>query len=249
MWMTNERAVRFEGEVRHRYRLAAKSAVNQRVLDVGCGLGWGAEYLAKNKAKQVMGIDRSGAAINYAKTNFKLKNLRFKQLDIKDIRELKNKFELVLVFDVLEHLPKKTIKKFIKDMSRCLSPGGRIMVSTPNKLVTRFSNPYHVQEFSPKELISLFSQDLTKIKLWGVKCVNQKLIEQRGKHKLIGWLGQYKLVQELLPLIPKKIKRKVTGEDKLPRVKPSEFVLSAKQVEKSDSLILMAKKKSLRAGR
>lgn len=247
--MTNERAVKFEGEVRHRYQLAAKGVVNKRVLDVGCGLGWGAEYLAKKKAKQVLGIDRSLAAINYAKINFQLKNLSFRQLDVKDIRELKTKFDLVLIFDVLEHLPKKLMKKFIKDVSQCLSLGGRVIVSTPNKLVTRFSNPYHVQEFSADELRRLFSQDFTEIKLWGVRCVNQKLIEYRGKHRLVNWLGQYKLVQELLPLIPKKIKRKVTGEDKLPRVEPSEYILSAKQVEKSDSLILMAKKKSLRVGR
>ncbi|MFH0942923.1 MAG: class I SAM-dependent methyltransferase [Candidatus Beckwithbacteria bacterium] len=247
--MTNERAVRFEGEVRHRYELAGKLAVNKQVLDIGCGLGWGAEYLAKKKAKQVLGIDRSGAAINYAKTNLRLENLRFMQLDVKNIRKLKTKFDLVLIFDVLEHLPVNNVDCFIKDINLKLKPKGIVMISTPNKLVTRFSNPYHTQEFTPDGLVKLLGKYFTNLKLSGVSCVNRKLKAVRQKHELINWLGQSKLVQELLPLVPKQIKRKVTGEDKLPGVKKSEYVLSTKQVEKSDSLILIARMKSLKAGR
>lgn len=249
MWMTNERAIKFEVEVRHRYRLAALSAVNKRVLDIGCGLGWGAEYLAKRKAKQVVGIDRSLAAINYAKNNFKLKNLSFQRLDVKDLGKLKTKFDLVLIFELLEHLPEKSLDCFLKNIHDLLRPTGRLMISTPNKLATRFLNPYHTQEFTPAELVSLVEKYFTNIKLLGVSCVNQKLIEHRRSHKFVKWLGQFKIIQELLPLIPKKIKRKATGEDKLPKVKLSEFVLSAKKVEKSDSLILMAKPRNQAAGR
>ena len=150
--MTNERAKRFEGEVRHRYQLAAKGVVNKRVLDIGCGLGWGAEYLAKKKAKQVLGIDRSGAAINYARQKYSCPNLGFKTLEAQKIRRLTGSFDMVVAFELIEHLPKIAVRQWITDIKQILKPGGRVMISTPNK--ARYSSfsakpfyPFHEHEF------------------------------------------------------------------------------------------------------
>lgn len=234
--LTNERAVRFEGEVRHRYQLAAKAAVNKRVLDIGCGLGWGAEYLAKKKAKQVIGIDRSGAAINYARKKYPWPNLVFKTLEAQKIRRLTGSFDLVVAFELIEHLPKSAVRQFITDIEKILKPGGRVMISTPNKLITRFKNPYHVQEFTAKELKQLFSRKFTEVKLRGMKKTGKELFQQSS---LISWLGQSRIVQELLPLIPAKFRQSAAA------VEASAYIITDKQINCCLSLLLTARKKKM----
>ena len=231
--MTNERAKRFEGEVRHRYQLAAKGVVNKRVLDIGCGLGWGAEYLAKKKAKQVLGIDRSGAAINYARQKYSCPNLVFKTLEAQKIRRLTGSFDMVVAFELIEHLPKIAVKQWITDIKKILKPGGRVMISTPNKLATRFKNPYHVQEFTAKELKQLFSRKFTELKLRGIKKPDKELFQQSS---VISWLGQFRIVQELLPLIPAKLRQSA------PAVKASAYIITDKQISGCPSLLLSARK-------
>ena len=49
----------------------------KRVLDVGCGVGYGADYLAKKGAAEVVGVDYSDEALTYAKEHYIAPNLAF----------------------------------------------------------------------------------------------------------------------------------------------------------------------------
>ena len=83
MEFTGERLVpgkvdlELETEHMNRY-IFAKSLVNDKnVLDAACGTGYGSAILAE-RAQKVFGIDISKEAILYAKSNYQMKNLKFK---------------------------------------------------------------------------------------------------------------------------------------------------------------------------
>ena len=59
-----------------RYAFAARLAQGKRVLDLGCGAGYGSAELAKT-AHWVTGVDIAAEAVDYARAAYRLPNLRF----------------------------------------------------------------------------------------------------------------------------------------------------------------------------
>ena len=59
-----------------RYAFAARLARKKRVLDAGCGTGYGTAELAC-QARDVLGIDISAEAVAYAREHFGAENIRF----------------------------------------------------------------------------------------------------------------------------------------------------------------------------
>lgn len=135
-----------------RYRFAGRFAAGKRVLDAGCGTGYGAAELARFAAS-VTAVDFSQDAITFARENFHEPNLRF---EIGDCLLLPDgPFDLILAFEVIEHLAEW--RGFLREAKRTLAPGGLFLVSTPNKLYYTESrgasgdNPFHVHEFEYTE--------------------------------------------------------------------------------------------------
>src|SRR4030042_1982829 len=60
-----------------RYFYASRYCRGKKVLDSGCGYGWGS-YIISQIAKKVIGVDKNKKAIVFAKKHFKDENLIFK---------------------------------------------------------------------------------------------------------------------------------------------------------------------------
>ena len=75
-----------------------------RVLEFGCGNAAGLKLMSKfTKVNDLTGIDISKKMIELAKKNFpKAKLIRG---DLKTLKKLNRKFDLILLLDILEHLP------------------------------------------------------------------------------------------------------------------------------------------------
>ncbi len=104
---------------------------NLKILDVGCGGGIICEPLARLGAK-VTGIDFAPNNIKAAKIHCKKNKLKINYI-YKDIEKSKldQKFDLILMFEVLEHLD--NWKKIIKNIRRNLNKDGKIIISTINR--------------------------------------------------------------------------------------------------------------------
>jgi len=97
-----------------------------KVLDVGCGGGFDANFFAK-KGFQVEGCDISKAAIDSAKKKFPNMNFflhNFEQAP------LNKSFDCMVCIDVIEHL--FYYKEFLANINASLNKGGLLIVSTPN---------------------------------------------------------------------------------------------------------------------
>lgn len=137
-----------------RYAFASSFAADRRVLDLGCGAGYGAAELAIH-ARTVAAIDVSSAALEYARKNYRPANVHYGQASATSLPFRDQAFDLITAFEVIEHLP--DWKSMLAETRRVLRADGLFLVSTPNLLYYAESrindgpNPFHVHEFECEE--------------------------------------------------------------------------------------------------
>ena len=113
-----------------RYAFARRYVGGTRVLDAGCGTGYGTAELAQD-ARQVIGVDLSVEALDYARSNYPLANVRFAAGSCLQLPFARGSVDAVVAFEVIEHLDDPAT--FIAECARVLTDGGLLIVSTPNK--------------------------------------------------------------------------------------------------------------------
>jgi ubiquinone/menaquinone biosynthesis C-methylase UbiE len=134
-----------------RYAFAARLARQKKVLDIGCGAGYGSAELAR-VAAHVTGVDSSEEAIAFARENYVSSNLAFQPASATALPFPDASFDLVVAFELIEHLAE--FRSLLSESRRLLMPGGQFVVSTPNKKYyseTRSisgPNPFHLHEFA-----------------------------------------------------------------------------------------------------
>jgi SAM-dependent methyltransferase len=152
----------FSGYANHaqRYGFAFRYCSGKRVIDVGCGIGYGSHLLASNGAVSVLGVDLSAEAIAEASARYQRENLRFVQGDAERLADISHEWtsqpQVVVSFENLEHLHDPSA--FLSSASKILAgTGGVLVLSTPNaaRESDGSQNPYHMNEFTREELQGL----------------------------------------------------------------------------------------------
>lgn len=155
-----------------RYQLAAGYVrPNDVVLDVACGLGYGAAVLAANSAAaEVLGVDLGDDAIAYASavTGSRWPQTRFRAGDACALGFLADaSIDLVTSFETLEHVPDPAA--LLRELARVLKPSGRILVSVPNQWVDdtgRDPNPHHLHVYDWPRLQRELAAQFTPEAVW-----------------------------------------------------------------------------------
>lgn len=135
-----------------RYALAARFARGRRVLDLGCGAGYGTADLAR-VASTAVGVDHAPEAIAYAAGHFPA--AQFLECSAHALPFPPASFDLVTAFEVIEHL--RDWRALLAESQRVVTPGGLLIVSTPNKRYYAEAraksgpNPFHEHEFVYQE--------------------------------------------------------------------------------------------------
>jgi SAM-dependent methyltransferase len=139
-----------------RYHFAARLARSKRVLDAGCGTGYGSALLAQD-ALVVFGVDLDAQAAAYAHAGYSQPNLFFSRGSCAALPIASASLDLIVAFEVIEHIAEW--REFLAEARRVLQPSGQFVVSTPNKNYYATSrgvsgaNPYHVHEFTCEEFL------------------------------------------------------------------------------------------------
>lgn len=143
-----------------RYLFAAQFVKGKSVLDVACGVGYGTFLLAKEGAKEVVGMDISSEAIDYAQKKYRKENVAFFRADAEKMPFKKEQFDVVVSFETIEHL--KNQLAFMQEIKRVLKREGLLIISTPNTLVYPKGSIFHLKEFTllgfRKLLLKYFGQ-------------------------------------------------------------------------------------------
>lgn len=106
--------------------LFVEEYVKGKILDVGCGSGFDANYFHEKKYS-IEGTDISRTAIKIAKEKFP--DIDFFVHNF-ELSELDRKYDTICCFEVIEHVLDYTT--FIKNMGASLEDGGTLIISTPN---------------------------------------------------------------------------------------------------------------------
>lgn len=168
-----------------RYEFAKPFCVDKNVLDVACGMGYGA-YLLAEVASQVSGIDFDQATIEYAHGCYRRSNLTYLIGDAMALPFSNASYDTVVSFETIEHLT--DIPLFLGEVCRVLSPNGRYVVSTPKvrKTMRKPKNPHHTVEFSGPDFQKLLVQYFPKVEFYGQIRIQNEFHYWLQKFDLLG---------------------------------------------------------------
>jgi len=98
-----------------------------KVLDIGCGWGGFAKYAAEKYGANIHGITVSREQVKFAN--------KFCQgldviIELKDYRELKEKFDHIVSIGMFEHVGCRNYRTFMKVVHRCLKADGLFLLHT-----------------------------------------------------------------------------------------------------------------------
>lgn len=122
-------------------RLAKKIGIkNKTILDVGCSNGWFCRVALDAGAKQVYAIEPDSNKLKEAKKSAPKANIQ-KGVAGK-LEYSKNKFDLVTLLDVIEHIPVDSEIEVLNEINRVLKPKGHLLISTPyQNLISQICDP------------------------------------------------------------------------------------------------------------
>jgi O-antigen biosynthesis protein len=155
----------------HRYLYASQFVSRKEVLDIACGEGYGVSLLA-DTANHIFGVDMDPETIKHARATYPRPNIDFRCGSADSIPiPGRGVFDVVVSFETIEHLDMPNQIKFARELKRLLKPEGIAIISTPNKTFYRelneAENPYHLQEFSHEEFVSLLTEYFKSVLILG----------------------------------------------------------------------------------
>ena len=147
---------------RHRaaYEFARARLPRGRVIELGCGSGYGTASLA-GAAALLIGVDRVAPD-----PQSRVSGVHYLTADLAQLPLRAQSFDAALSFQVLEHLEDPLL--LIRALARCLRPDGVALLSTPNAAMSDGVNPYHLREYRADELTECLRLGFAEVELFGV---------------------------------------------------------------------------------
>ena len=160
-----------------RYRFLRKEVKKytkkgKKILNIGIGLGFLEEKLSED-GFDVYALDPSKDAVK----NLKTKNIKAKMGNIENHPFEKNFFDLIVISEVIEHIPKKNLERSMLKIHEILKVKGMLLATVPyNEILedndticpkcgNKFHRWGHHNTFKHKTFSGLFSDDFEIIKI------------------------------------------------------------------------------------
>lgn len=136
-----------------------------KVLEVGCGSGIGSIFIGQH-CKSVLGIEIKKTEVEDACRINTRKNVTFQEVDFFDMKS-KEKYDVIVAMDVIEHLPYELAKKLIQKSTRHLKQSGLFVIGTPSIYSYDYQGPLskasHVKCYDRDELVELIESNYQRV--------------------------------------------------------------------------------------
>jgi SAM-dependent methyltransferase len=153
------------------YRFAEAYTRGRRVLDFGCGSGYGSAMIARS-ALHVTGVDVAADAVAYAAERHGSDNLDFQHVTADGGLPFADaSFDTVLSFQVFEHVEHE--QRYLQEIARVLVPGGTLLLVTPDRSTRLLPlqqpwNRWHLREYSERSLRQQLVQQFDDVRILGM---------------------------------------------------------------------------------
>jgi len=170
-----------ENVIYQRHLIAYKEAsklISGTVLEVGSGEGYGIMELAP-KANHYIAVDKYKTEIcdKLKKEN----SITFIQAEVPPLKGIEdNSVDFVVTFQVIEHI--KDDEMFLQEIHRVLKPGGKVILTTPNVMMSLTRNPWHTREYTTEQMGEVLKSSFENYELQGV-FGNDKVMDYYNKNK------------------------------------------------------------------
>ena len=153
------------------YRHALLYAYGRQVLDLGCGTGYGAHYLASYGARQVVAVDVDPVALDYARQAYDHPRVEYQRCDGQRLPYADASFDFVFSSQAIEHVPDP--EAFLREINRLLKQNGACLIITPNRLLfspnsASGTNEFHISEMSPDEFEAVGRAVFPRLEMAGI---------------------------------------------------------------------------------
>jgi 2-polyprenyl-3-methyl-5-hydroxy-6-metoxy-1,4-benzoquinol methylase len=203
------------------YAWIAQRTAGQRVIDLACGEGYGADVLARSAAS-VIGVDANPEAFEHARLRYRRANLRFERALIEDFAA---PTDSVVLLQTIEHLVDPAA--MLARLRELVGPGGRAYVSTPNLLTiaprgaAKSDNPWHLREYRAAEFAQLCRASFPQVTLYGVH--HARKLRAHAAACALGWDA----VHRRLGLTAKFYDRFI------PAITTADFVIARRRIDRA----------------
>lgn len=140
----------------------AASMVHGNVIQVGLDNSIAESTIAQNVDSLTI-IDK----YNKGRSDGSLSNVEYHFLKFPSLEGLNyGRFDIVLSFQSIEHTKDDFL--FVQEIARVLKPGGKFIVTTPNKKMSITRNPCHYREYTIDEFKNLLGSYFQTVEACGV---------------------------------------------------------------------------------
>lgn len=228
--------------------LEAAKLVKGNVLEIGTGSGYGVKYIAPGVDKFVT-IDKFVCDVDFKA----YPNVEFRQQTVPPFTNIAdNTFDFVVTFQVIEHIQNDDL--YVKEIARVLKPGGKLIVTTPNRHTSLSRNPWHIREYKPQELVTLLKKHFKSLDTKGVYGndtvmayyqKNKESVNRIMKYDILNlqWILPRQILQVPYDIMNRRNRKKllVSNNDLTAGIKSSDFYLNSVD-DKSLDLFYIAEK-------
>ncbi|EAR07397.1 class I SAM-dependent methyltransferase [Reinekea blandensis] len=173
------------------YELALPYCKDKKVIDLGCGSGYGSTFITK-VSKNYTGVDVSNEAVLYAQERYGNNNTTFMKISSSEPLPFSdNSFDTALSFQVIEHV--KLPDSYLQEAKRILKPNGTLIIITPDKAnrllcIQQPWNRWHLVEYSLDELKALAGKQFKIAKATRMGAIPEIANVELNRCKKIKWV-------------------------------------------------------------
>ncbi len=158
-----------------RYKFACKwMRDTDRVLEVGCGEGFGCNFFSKH-VQSVVGIDIDEAIVKQCRDTYGADNLHYCTGDILNPHRVDCSFDVVVSFEMIEHVDQHDGRRMVENCAAHLKDSGLCILSTPRAREDRSLSrqAHHLYEYDYNTFKALLEDHFSRVMIF---CQNDEYI-------------------------------------------------------------------------
>lgn len=185
-----------EAQLAKKRHIAAKMVMNRpglSVLDIGCGWGGMALYLARNLGAQVKGVTLSDEQLAIARKRAVDGGLESDvRFDLQDYRHIEEKFDRIVSVGMFEHVGRPHYDTYFKKSAALLKKDGVMLMHTIGRVdVPTTTNPFIEKYIFPGGYIPSMSEVMASIERSGLVITDVEVLRLHYAETLKAWRERF----------------------------------------------------------